>query len=446
MKRLFLPLFFVLVQLAYAQEFDKARMDTYLQLLEKHNKASLTVAVSKGNELIYQGHAGYLTSAKTSRIDGQTQFRVGSITKTFTSVVCFQLIEEGKLSLDTKLSEFFPTIKNAERINIGHLLRHRSGIQSFTNTPHHLATNTKETSREQLLELMEAMESEFEPGTNYRYSNSGYTLLGLIIEKITGKTYEENVKTRIVDKLGLTRTEYGGKIDPEDNEASSLTFQMNSWIPLPFETHMSVPFAAGAMVSTAADLNRFMYALFNGQLVSESSLKQMKQFKQNMGYGIFPIPFYRHAGIGHNGKLDSFDSSSSYFADEDLNITVLANGLTIGFNDILIHVMNICFGRDFELPNYDAQPIALDPTLLPAYEGTFAAPGFPMKITISSNGKRLIAQATGQGPIALTAYTKRDFRFNSAGIVMIFGEKNGKVDHSTFVLKQGGNQHKFTRE
>lgn len=444
-KLLFLALLFVSTSLS-AQDFDKQKLDTYLNSLQKNNKASLAVAISKSNKPVYEKYVGFLSYKNEHKIDSNTKFRIGSVTKTFTAVIVFQLIEEGKLTLDTKVSRFFPEIKNAEKITIEHLLSHQSGIFNFTDAPLFMNLMVQNKSKEDLLEIIKDQNSVFEPGNQTSYSNSGYVLLGLIIEKATGKSYEEHLNTRIIDKLGLKNTVYGDKIETDKNEAYSMSFQNGKWSNFPLESHMSIPFSAGAIVSTPNDLNEFTYALFNNKLVSTKSLAKMKEIKNGLGHGLISVPFYEKAAFGHNGKIDNFESSAYHFELDDVSISVLANGLTIGFNDILIGVLSIFYNKPFDLPNFDQKPIELSAESLQKYVGLFSSDVLPIQIVINAEGGKITAQATGQAAFPLTPYSNREFRFDQAAIVLLFGGTSDAVNYTTFTLKQGGQQFAFKKQ
>ncbi len=445
MKKL-VTLLSILVPLSlFSQEFDRQKLDQYLKVLEDKEKANFSLALSKGNTIIYEQQGGYLTDAVKRKTDSGTKFRIGSITKTFTATIIFQLVEDGKLKLEDKLSKFFPDITNADKITIEHLLGHRSGIHNYTAVPSFGNNLTKKMSQESMLEILESMVSDFEPGTSTSYSNSGYFLLGMIIEKITKKSYEQNVEKRVIQKLGLNSTAYGKKINTSNNEAYSQIFN-NGWMNFPAEWDMSVAYAAGAITSTPRDLNKFMYALFNNQLVSESSVNKMREVIGGLGHGIFSVPFGSRKAYGHNGRIDSFDSGSYYFIEDDINITLLCNGLTIPYNDMLIGILSILFDKPFEIPTYDENPITLDAALLPNYEGVFSSDITPLKITIKVADNKLTAQATGQSAFPLTPYSAQEFRFDPASIVILFGKKSDGTDYSVFKLKQGGQNVEFKKD
>ena len=181
MKKLILcfliPLFTATV---FAQTFDKDKLDLYFQTLENNNKWMGSVAVSENGKIVYTKSIGYSDFATKTRPTETTKYRIGSISKTFTSALVLKAAEENKLSLDTKISKFFPNIKNADKISIANLLNHRSGIHSFTDNENYLSWNTQKKSEKELLKIIEDGGSDFEPDSKADYSNSNYVLLSFI--------------------------------------------------------------------------------------------------------------------------------------------------------------------------------------------------------------------------------------------------------------------------
>ena len=167
----------------------------------------------------------------------------------------FKAIEDKRLSLQDPLSKWFPQLVNADKITIEDLLRHRSGVFNFTNDSAYLSYNTRKHSREEMVKMIAAYPSDFEPGTKFNYSNSGFVLLTFILEDVFHKSYPELVRRKIIGPLHLKRTDYGGKVNTGDNEALPYEFR-EQWV-LQSETDMSIPLGAGALVSTPADLCRF---------------------------------------------------------------------------------------------------------------------------------------------------------------------------------------------
>jgi D-alanyl-D-alanine carboxypeptidase len=203
-KSLLLALFISLSATLCAQSFSRERMDSLLTRLADHDKAMGSLTLWKGGKPVYERAIGW------SRIEGNVRnsastnslYRIGSITKSFTAVLIFQQIEKGRLSQDSKLAEFFPQFPNAGKITIGQMLQHRSGLANVTDDTAYLQWNTKPQSKEQLLQRMVKAGTSFEPDAKSAYSNTNYILLGLILEKLTGKSYADLVQTNIAAPLG----------------------------------------------------------------------------------------------------------------------------------------------------------------------------------------------------------------------------------------------------
>jgi D-alanyl-D-alanine carboxypeptidase len=209
-----------------------------------------TVLIIRNDTLVYNRSIGYgfFSDAKKELLSEKSRYRIGSITKNFTAIMIFQLIEEHKLALSTPLSVYFPQIPNSTKITISNLLSHRSGLYNYTNNWDSSRFNPQ--THEQMLKIIASKKVDFEPDTKTAYSNSNYLLLGYIIEKICECTYAEVVKKRITSKIGLLNTYYGGKVNTNNQEVYSYQWVQETWKQQP-ETDMSAAGGAGAMVSTA---------------------------------------------------------------------------------------------------------------------------------------------------------------------------------------------------
>ena len=260
----------------------------------------------------------------------------------------------------------------------------------------------------------------------------------MIAEEIEDKSFSEIFDERISQKLNLSRTYYGSRIGDRENEAHSYSKQ-NEWRPAT-ETDMSIPAGAGAIVSTPADVNKFFYALFNDEVVQKESLERMCQLEDNYGMGLFQIPFYERRALGHNGGIDGFQSNACYFRTDKVNVAYLSNGISMGLNDVLIGILSIYFGKEYNFPSFEPA-IEVDVDRLEKYLGIYSSKALPLKITVSLNGPQLMAQATGQGAFPLEAYEENKFRFTPAGIKMEFMPSENKM-----ILNQGGGKYEFTLE
>ena len=414
----------------FAQNIDfHPKMDSLFNGLEKHNKFMGTVAIIDKGVITYSHAAGFGEIETKTKASTSTRYRIGSITKMFTSVMIYQLFEEKKLTPETKLSVYFPQLSNAGNISIKDMLLHQSGLWSVTDDSLYMQWSGETQSREDLLEMIKTHKPVFQSGEKSEYSNSNFIILGFIIEDITGKDYATNLQERIAQKIGLKSTSSVGRIDISKNEARSYAPQMNSW-KLENETDLSVPGGAGAIVSTTEDLVHFANALFNHQLISEASLQDMIKTEGKYGKGIFSTPFNEIQGYGHTGGIDGYRSVLAYFPEKQLGVAMVSNGLNYMQNDILIGIMTIYLDLPYILPDFST--VNVEVKVLKDYEGIYSKEDFPLKITIKSEGNYLTAQATGQDSFALEAVSETEFKFDAAGIVITFPEP-GKLN-----LKQGG--------
>lgn len=303
----------------YKSSIDKRILDIF-----KKKKTMGSIAVSQNSEIIYLKQFGYSDVSKGYKINAETKFRIGSITKTFTAALCFKAIENGKLKLTNKLDSFLPNLKFDEAITIKHLLMHRSGVHNFTDDKEYMKYETKRMSRKDMANLMRSMTQDFSPNNKMSYSNSNYILLNLILEEIYGLPFQKIIEAEIVKPLQLSRTGYGRKIDSNKNEAHSYSYR-NKWI-ISTETHPSIPLGAGGMVSTPKDLLRFFQALKSGIIISQKNYKKMKVFKENYGMGLMLLDSYSSKNlIGHLGGIDEFTSVLGYSEEDDICIAVCLN-------------------------------------------------------------------------------------------------------------------------
>lgn len=431
---------------AIAQSDPRAtKIERYLAHLETNNKFLGSVAISIDGQRLVDHQVGPF--AKVANVDHQsnpeTQYRIGSITKMFTAVMIMQLIEEHKLSLETKLSEFFPELNHADAITIEQLMRHRSGLGSFTDDPTYRTWNTKTRTRQEMIDTIASQPILFQPNERSQYSNTNYVLLGYIVEKLSGNSYGEELKTRIVDRVGLQRTAYATPADASGNVAISFTWSNGQWTPHS-QTDPGIPHGAGAIMSTASDLVLFIESLFDGKLLQATSLDAMTKLDGRMGMGMMQVPFGAKRAYSHNGGIDGFQSSLAYFPEDKVAIALLGNGFSYPMNDIMIGLLSITFKRNFELPSFDAKQV--DEETLKQYEGVYAAAGIPLKITVSVKQGQLFAQATGQAEFPLTPTSDIEFKFDAAGIVIAFTESESGSGFDGLRLKQAGQNIPFKQE
>ena len=421
----------------FSQNIDKAKLDAYFDTLANNNKFMGSVAVSKNNELIYSKSVGYADIEQRLKTNKNSKYRIGSISKIFTTVLIFKAIEENKLKLDQTIDKFFPTIDNADKITITHLLYHRSGIHNFTEDKSYLEWNTKPKTEQEMTDIISKARSDFEPDSKAAYSNSNFVLLTYILEKIYKQSYAKILEEKIIQPLRLKNTYYGGKINIAENECHSYKY-VGGW-KIESETDMSIPLGAGGIVSTPIDLNLFNEALFTGKVVSTNSLQQMKTIKDHFGMGLFQMPFYDQIGFGHTGEIDGFSSMFVYFPDSNVSFAYTSNGIDFNGNDIAIAVLSAVYNKPFEIPEFATFNITGEE--LDKYLGVYSSKQLPIKMTISKVDNLLFGQATGQTSFPLEATANDKFEFKQAGVILEFNPTD-----KAMILKQGGGVFNFVKE
>jgi TolB protein len=242
----------------------------------------------------------YVATAGARRPTADQRFRIGSVTKTFTATIMLQLVEEGKLRLDGTLADYVPgVVPRGAEITIRHLLQHRSGLANYTDYPSWLERALRSPSIQpiDILRFAGSKPLAFKPGSRPSYSNTNYIALGLVIEKVTGRSYAEELQRRVIDPLGLEHTEL-----PATRRLSDL--DDGGYNP-------DVPWAAGAIVSNAHDLSRFYSALLSGRLLSASSLATMKKSVAGIGLGMFATDLPCGRSWGHDGFIPPYETHVS---------------------------------------------------------------------------------------------------------------------------------------
>lgn len=435
------------------QAFDAGKLDRLFDVLESNNRMMGVVTITRAGKVIYQRALGYRAVSDREKVkaDVDTKFRVGSVAKVFTAVMIYQLIEERKLALDTRLSHFFPSLVNADRITIAHLLSHTSGLADYTSDINHDDPQSwvfrSNTTREMVARIA-ALKPDFSPGEGYRYSNTNYTLLGYIIEAVTGSSYGEQLNKRIVKRIGLQRTRYGGAINPAQNEARSYVYDRGQWNQS-YEEDLSVAAGAGGIISTAPDLAKFIRALYEGKLVSRKSLEEMttpfneKYPDAHKGIALFKLRGINKDALSKQGGIDAFTADITYVPDDELAFALLINGHNYPKAKIFWSVMDIYYGRPAELPSFKA--VVLAPEVFRQYTGVYGLKGGGMKITVSVDGAALSGRATGQESFPLQPVNESTFIHEPSGIIVEFrrGPYGAVRD---FVLYQGRNVSVWEKE
>jgi D-alanyl-D-alanine carboxypeptidase len=421
----------------YAQTLDKAKLDQFFDRLAEKNKAMGSLVIAKDGNVLYTRAIGYgqINGTERKPLTEASRFRIASITKTYTAVMILQLVEEGKLKLTDTLDNFFPQVPNAQKITILQILSHRSGIP---NVRRDQATwKPGETvTRDQMLALIVNSTPEFEPDTKSSYSNSGYFLLNLILENVTGKPYAGALEERINSRIGLNDTYLAtAPIDVNKGEALTYFYAGSDW-KLNFETHPSI---ARQLISTPGDMAKFIQALFDLKLISQESLKQMKTIRDDEGLGLVTFTFAGKTFFGNTGGGDNYGSWLMYLPEEKLVVSYATNAKVHPVKDIISGVIDIYYGKRFEIPAFES--IAVNPEVLDQYVGVYSSPDAPRKWTITRDGGTLFVQPGSENAAAVEATAQDKFQLFGGRLIFEFDTPKNQM-----ILKRGGRSIVFTKE
>jgi len=315
----------VLVPAAPGLGQDVARMEEVVRSVTPDNRFMGTVLVARGENVLL--NKGYGSANLEWEIPNSpaTKFRIGSVTKQFTAAAILLLEERGRLSVDDLVSKHLPDAPPAwAKVTIFNLLTHTSGIPNFTSFPDYQSTMSLPVTTERLVARFRDKPLDFEPGEKMNYSNSGYALLGYLIEKVSGQTYAQFLQDNIFKPLGMSGSGYDSNAVVIPHRAAGYGPGPNGPVNAAF-LHMTIPHGAGALYSTTEDLLRWNRALYGGKLLSAASLKKMTMpFKNNYGFGLV-ISAGSRTRYGHNGGINGFNSFLAYFPESRVTLVILAN-------------------------------------------------------------------------------------------------------------------------
>ncbi len=323
-----------------------------------------TVLVAEKGQVIFKKGYGMANIEWGLPNTPDVKFRLGSITKQFTSMLIMQLVEASKLKLDGKIADYLPDYPKAtgDRVTIHHLLTHTSGIPSYTNFPGFFAEMSRDPyTPTEFVKKFSALPLEFEPGTRFAYNNSGYFLLGTIIEKVTGKSYADMLQTNILTPLNMRDTGYDlpGPILPK--RASGYEKRGSGYVNAPY-LDMSLPYAAGSMYSTVEDLYLWDQALYTDKLLSAKSKTLMYTPMLNKyayGWNVVNVKVGDRPDsllvITHGGGINGFNTQISRLPADRHLIVLLNNTGGAPLGDISGNILRILYNQPIDAPK---KPVA----------------------------------------------------------------------------------------
>jgi len=403
-----------------------------------------SVLVARDGQVLVSRGYGYANLEWNIPNTPATRFRLGSITKQFTSAAILLLEERGKLRIDDPVKKHLPDAPAAwDQVTIFHLLTHTSGIPSFTGFSDYQSSKMVSSPVEKTVTRFSDKPLEFQPGEKWNYSNSGYVLLGRLIEKISGQTYEDFIQESIFTPLGMKESGYDSNMQLIPQRASGYSPSPKGPVNAEF-IHMSIPHAAGALYSTTEDLLRWTQALFGGKLLSPASLEKMTTpFKNDYAFGLEVRTSNGRRVINHGGGIEGFNTMLAYHPDTKLTIAVLANLNGPGVGEIANKLAVVAHGGTIVLSS-ERKEITLASDVLARYVGVYElTPASTMTITLAEG--RLMTQLSRQPRFPLFAESEMAFflKVVDAQVEFVADEK-GVVTHA--ILHQGGRDQKAVRK
>ena len=432
--------------LALAQADPTARTQQIISNYVDDKAFMGTVLVAKdGKTILNQGYGSADLEWNIPNTPS-AKFRLGSLTKQFTAASILLLQERGKLNIDDPVSKYMPDTPAAwSKITIYNVLTHTSGIPSFTGFPDYATTEWKDTTPAELVARFRDKPLDFEPGTKFTYSNSGYVLLGYLIEIVSGQTYADFLQQNIFTPLGMKDTGI-------DSNAAILPRRAQGYRRSPHGIEhdgyisMTIPFSAGALYSTTGDLLKWEQGLFGGKVLKPESLAKMTTpFKSDYGFGIFIRTVEGHKLITHGGGIEGFNTSLNYYPDDKLTVIVLGN-LTGGSPDqIAGYIGKVALGQSVTLTS-ERKEIMLPPATLPDYAGTYRVTDLDADLIIAVKDTRLTAKLGKQNPVDLFAESNSNFFLKVADVQIEFFRDPATHAVDRLVIHQNGAQHEGKKQ
>lgn len=412
------------------------KVDEYMNAAVRVSRFSGAVLLARDGQPIVSRGYGMANFELDVPNTPQTVFRIGSVTKQFTGMAIVMLQERGKLSVNDPVCKHLPDCPPAwQPITIKHLLTHTAGIPNYTEFPDFMKTAAAETTPAELIGRFRDKPLQFALGEKYAYSNSGYYLLGLIVERASGKPYADFLQENIFAPLGMKQTGYDSPVRIIRNRAAGYA-RTNDGLANAAPISMSTAYAAGALYSTVEDLLLWDQALYTEKLVSRKSLDEaFTPFKSNYGYGWSVGKRLDRQVISHGGGIFGFSSYIARYPADRVTVVVLSNVEGAPSGEIANALAAIVFGAPYEIPA-ERKEIQVAARTLEKYVGQYQlTPQLVLNVTLE--GGKLLGQISTQPKLEMAAESETVFFFRTVNAQVTFVvNAQGEVTGLTF--SQGG--------
>jgi len=421
----------------------ESRVEEYMTARVKRDHFSGSILIAREGKVLFSKGYGMANLEHEVPNTPQTKYRLGSITKQFTAMAILILQEQGKLNVHDKIKRYLPDApKTWDEITIENLLTHTSGIYNYTESLEFLKTLPVRVTLKELIARFKDKPLNFKPGEKFSYSNSGYVLLGQIIETVSGQNYPSFLKQAILDPLTMNESGYDNATSIMKHRASGYVRRLGIVLTNCDFVDMSIPHAAGAMYSTTLDLLKWDQALYTEKLVPRKSLDAMfTPHKGNYGYGWMIDKKFGQTRYEHGGGIMGFVTIIERYPDEKLLVVALSNLENSPIGSIGTDLAAIALGQRYVVPR-EPKVARLDPAIYDAYAGRYEADvaGKDRKIiTITRDGSRLLCEPAGKAKFVLTPESATLFYIKAADSEARFvKDPSGKVTH--LILIEDGHE------
>ncbi len=405
------------------QQFD----DIVAQYYNDNNAPGATVLVAKNGKAIYRKAVGKSNLELDVDMIPENVFMLASITKQFTAVSILMLEEQGKLSLDDPITKFIPDYPtHGKTITVHHLLNHTSGIKSYTSIGDLRQVARQDKTLNELIDYFKNEPMDFDPGEDYSYNNSGYVLLGKIIEVVSGENYADFIHNHIFQPLGMNASQYGSNTKLIKNRAMPYEEADNGYVNASYLS-MSIPHAAGALTSTIDDMLKWQNALTSNTLIKNSTLqKAINGSNLNngehiaYGYGLSELTFKGSKGYTHSGGIFGTSTDGIYFIEEDVYVIGLSNCNCNNINGLTAKLAALAIDKPYPTMK---DVIELSEEQLKQWVGAYEFEDGAIRHVYLENGQlKSMRESETNTPFDIFPLSEKRFMFENEFIEYIFSK------------------------
>lgn len=431
-RALFLLLIVFEIPIALFGDSRNDELENYLRLAQELWRFNGTVLVADRGEILLCRGYGFSNKDFGQPNTPQTRFFIGSITKQFTAAAVLALRDDSLLNLDSPIIEYLPDYPSepGRRITICHLLTHTSGIPNYTDDPELLLRRTEPLTPDDIIGLFRHRPLEFEPGTSFKYSNSGYILLGKIIEAVSGQSYEAFLHRRILKPAGMLSTGYGRRESGIPDRADGYTIDQIGNIISALPIDFSIMFSAGALYSTVLDIYRWDSLLYTDAILNKATIAEMLTPSQyGYGYGWYIDSLFERRLAFHGGFLDGYNAVLYRWLDDSVTVIVFSNEDEAPVAKIARGLSAIVFDEPYERP-VRRKAVKTSPKKLREYAGVYRYEDGTYQF-ISVHQDTLYTNFRGMPPQVLLSLSRDNFFYASDNNKLLSFGRNDKgiIDH-----------------